>query len=330
MSQKLKSRSNLFEKFSKQLHLLKDEGIIDIELKYPETYICPLCLEQFQKSDLIANKSKNYLTEEDAPPAKLKGSRIALTCFECNSKAGHQIDHHLIHRIREIDDSKFHKDSVQRVRVEFEDTFVNSEITSKGNGLLNVLHKMDNNNPSTLDRFIYNLKNKSVGEILNMVPNKKRIDDSKVDKALLKTNYIIAFSKFGYIFLLDSYYDTIRREIKEPDSPTEGHLMISNQFKSNHIGTYYVCNPNSKSTFNVFSLKTDYSETLIGALLPFPNMEPKELHHNLTSIGTKFGKGKVGVTLDTRKYDPNADLFNDISEINIIINWSKNEPQQRV
>ena len=59
-------------------------------------------------------------------------------------------------------------------------------------------------------------------------------------------------------------------------------------------------------------------------------MEPKELHHNLTSIGTKFGKGKVGVTLDTRKYDPNADLFNDISEINIIINWSKNEPQQRV
>lgn len=200
MSKQLKSREKLFDKFSKQLHLLKNEGIIEIDLKFDETYICPICLDQFEKADLISNKSKNFLTEEDAPPAKLNGSRIALTCYECNSKAGHQIDHHLIHRIREIDNSKFHKDSVQRVRVEFEDTFVNSEITSKGNGLLSVLHRIDNNNPTTLDRFIYQLKNKSVGEILNMSPKKKQIDNGKVARALVKTNYIITFAKFGYIF----------------------------------------------------------------------------------------------------------------------------------
>lgn len=141
MSKRLQARTQLFEKFSKQLHLLEDNGILNIDLKYDETYICPLCLEQFKKSDLISDKSKNFLTEEDAPPAKLNGSRIALTCNECNSKAGHQIDHHLIHRIREIDDSRFHKDTVQNVRIEFEDTFVNSEITSNGNGLLSVLHR---------------------------------------------------------------------------------------------------------------------------------------------------------------------------------------------
>lgn len=321
MSKQLKSRERLFDKFSKQLHLLKNEGLIEIDLKFDETYICPICLDQFEKADLISSKSKNFLTEEDAPPAKLSGSRIALTCYECNSKAGHQIDHHLIHRLREIDDSKFHKDSVQNVRVEFEDTFINSVITSKGNGLLSVLHRIDNNNPTTLDRFIYQLKNKSLGEILSMSPKKKQIDNSKVDRALLKTNYIITFAKFGYIFLLDSFYQTIRDEIRNPDLPTNGHLMISNQFQSNQVGTYYVCNKNAKSIFNVFSLKTNYSETLIGALMPFPKMTPEELHKRLTNNGTKIGNEQVGVTLDTTNYDPKADLFTDLTEINKIRKW---------
>lgn len=329
MNKQLKSREKLFDRFSKQLHLLKNEGLINIDLKYDETYICPLCLNQFERSDLVSDKTKNFLTEEDAPPAKLNGSRIALTCFQCNSKAGHQIDHHLIHKIREIDDSKFHKGTTQRIRMEFEDTYVNSEITSKGNGLLSVLHKIDNNNPTTLDRFIYQLKNKSVGDLLDFSPKKKQIDNSKVDKALLKTNYIITFSKFGYIFLLDEYYNTIRDEIKKPDLPTDGHLMINNQFEPHQIGTYYVLNQNAKSIFNIFSLKTNYSETLIGALLPFPNMEPKQLHSNLTSNGTSIEKGKVGVELDTTTYDPDADLFGDLKEIKKIIAW-KNAPQQRI
>jgi hypothetical protein len=324
MSKTLNSRIKLFERFSKQLHLLKDAGILNIDLKYDETYICPICLEQFQKSDLISDNSKNFLTEEDAPPAKLNGSRIALTCYQCNSKAGHEIDHHLIHRIREIDDSKFHKDTVQQVRVEFEDTFVNSQITSEGNGLLRVLHKIDNNNPNTLDRFIYQLKNKSLSEILNMTPKKKKIEDSKVDKALLKSNYIITFSKFGYIFILDDYYNSIRREIKEPELATDGHLMINNQFERNQVGTYYVHNSLSKSIFNIFSLKTDYSETLIGALLPFPNMSPEELNHNLISNGDRIGDDKVGVVLDTTNYDLNVDLFSDLTEIKRILNWIKN------
>ena len=74
MSKQLNSRKRLFDKFSNQLHLLKKEGFIDIDLKYERTYICPLCINQFQESDLISSTDKNYLTEEDAPPEKLNGS----------------------------------------------------------------------------------------------------------------------------------------------------------------------------------------------------------------------------------------------------------------
>lgn len=321
MSKQLKARTKLFDVFSKQLHLLKDNGLLNIELKYQETYICPLCLEQFQKSDLISKDIGNYLTEEDAPPAKLNGSRVALTCHNCNSKAGHEIDHHLIHRIREIDDSKFHTGTVQKARFEIDNTIVNSQITSEGNGILKVLHRIDNNNPSSLDKFIHKLKSKSIGELLNMSVHKKIIDDTKVDKALLKANYIITFSKFGYIFLLDNYYNEIRNEIRQPDLPTKGHLFINNQFSPNQVGTYYVCNPNAKSILNVFTLKTEYSETVIGAIIPFPNKSSEDIHRSLVSTGERIGSDNVGVVLDTTNYDINVDLFRDIAEIKKIIKW---------
>ncbi|WP_077399537.1 hypothetical protein [Cellulophaga omnivescoria] len=322
MSKKLISRTKLFDKFSKQLHLLKENGLIDIELKYDETYICPLCLEQFQRVDLISDTNKNFLTEEDAPPEKLGGSRIALTCKDCNSKAGYQIDNHLINRIRENDDRKFYKGSKQYGNLEYNGERVTAEITSNGDGTLTVLHRTKKNNPNILDKFIYGIKNKTIGPILNLEPKKYKIDSERVNLALLKTNYIINFAKFGYIFLLDKHYDSIRTQIENMDEGYDGQIFLKDQFPKNKEGIYYVLNPGAKSTFSIFSLKTEYSETLIGAILPLPNKTPEEIHYSLTGNGYSIGEnGKIGVSLDTSNYDGGADLFNDLNEINKIINW---------
>ncbi len=322
MSRKLPSRNKLFDKFSNQLHLLKENGLIDIELKFSETYICPLCLAQFAKGDLISDSSKNFLTEEDAPPAKLGGSRIALTCKKCNSRAGHQIDNHLINRIREIDDSNFYKRSKQFRHLEYEGRKVTAEVTSNGDGTLTVLHRTKKNNPNLLDKFIYGIKNKTIGPILNLEPKKYIVDSDKVNLALLKTNYIINFAQFGYIFLLDSYYDSLRKQIENMNEGFDGQIFLKDQFQKDKEGMYYVLNQGAKSTFSIFSLKTEYSETLIGAILPLPNKTPKEIHSVLTSNGYDIGvKGKVGVSLDISNYDGSADLFNDIKEIKKIIAW---------
>lgn len=266
MSRKLPSRNRLFDKFSKQLHLLKENGLLDIKLKYSETYICPLCLKQFQKADLISDNSKNFLTEEDAPPEKLGGSRIALTCKKCNSKAGHQIDNHLINRIKEIDDSNFYKGSKQFRSLEYNGKKVTAEITSNGDGTLTVLHRTKKNNPNLLDKFIYGIKNKTIGPILNIEPKKYKVDSDRVNLALLKTNYIINFSRFGYIFLLDSHYDSIRKQIENMNEGYDGQIFLKDQFSKDKEGMYYVLNQGAKSTFSIFSLKTEYSETLIGAV----------------------------------------------------------------
>ncbi len=325
MSKKLNSRKRLFDIFSNQLHLLKDEGLIDIELKYERTYICPICLNQFEENDLVSSPNKNFLTEEDAPPAKLGGSRIALTCKECNSKAGHQIDNHLIHRLRNLDDKYYLNSTEQQRRVKFENSSIGGTLTPKGNGIIEIVHKPKNNNPKLLDKFIYALKNKSIGQLLNLEPRYKNVKDDCVERALLKTAYIITFSKFGYIFILDEYYDTIRDQIKNVNSKFEKFFFLKNQFTNDKVGTYYVLNQNAKSIFNIFSLKTDYSETLIGSIIPITGISSEQLHSNLVNQGYEIGEeGKAGVTLDTTHYDPDADLFNDIKEIRKIINWKEN------
>lgn len=322
MSKNLNSRKRLFDKFSQQLHLLKDEGLIDIELKYQKTYICPICLNQFQECDLTNKRNQNFLTEEDAPPEKLNGSRIALTCKDCNSKAGYQIDAHLIHRIRNLDDKYYLNSASQQRRIKFENSSIGSSLSPKGNGIIEVVHKPENNNPKLLEKFIYTLKNKSVGQILNLTPRYKNIKDDCVERALLKTAYIITFSKFGYIFLLDEYYNSIRTQIRDVNAEYEKHLFIKNQFANDKIGTNYVMNNKAKSIFNIFSLKTEYSETLIGSILPLPGNSPEDIYINLVSNGNGIEKkGLIGVTLDTRNYDPDADLFNDLKEIKKIINW---------
>ena len=321
MGTKLDSRKKLFDKFSNQLHLLKENGLINIDLKFDKTYICPICLDQFQEKDIISS-SANFLTEEDAPPAKLGGKRIVLTCKDCNSTAGHQIDNHLVNRIRENDENSFYKGTKQYRNIEFEGQNITAEITSNGDGTLRVFHKSKNNNPSLLDKFVYGIKNKTVGPLLNLEPKDYQVNSERVNLALLKTSYIITFSKFGYIFLLDDFFNPIRSQIRDMNAGYESHIFLSKQLETNNSGSYYVMNTGAKSIFNVFTLSTEYSQTVISSFIPMPNLTPEQIFENLTKSGYSVNEpGKVGVNLDVRNYDPNANLFNDITEIKKIINW---------
>jgi hypothetical protein len=321
MGTKLDSRKRLFDKFSNQLHLLKENGLINIDLKFDKTYICPICLDQFQEKDIISS-STNFLTEEDAPPAKLGGKRIVLTCKDCNSTAGHQIDNHLVNRIRENDENSFYKGTKQYRNIEFEGQNITAEITSNGDGTLRVFHKSKNNNPSLLDKFVYGIKNKTVGPFLNLERKDYQVNSERVNLALLKTSYIITFSKFGYIFLLDDFFNPIRNQIRDMNVGYESHIFLSKQLETNNSGSYYVMNTGAKSIFNVFTLSTEYSQTVISSFIPMPNLTPEQIFENLTKTGYSVNEpGKVGVNLDVRNYDPYANLFNDITEIKKIINW---------
>ena len=322
MSRRINKRKLLFNKFSKQLHLLKNEGLINFNLKYENTYICPICLTQFQESDLNSSKGKNYLTEEDSPPAKLNGSRIALTCKQCNSKTGHQIDSHLIHGIRNLDDKYYLNSESQKRKIIFEGSSVSGYLTPKGDGLIEVHNKIENNDPKLLDKLIYSMKNGSIMPALKIAPRYKDVKGDRVNRALLKTTYMLTFSKFGYIFLLDEYYDSIRKQILDLNYKFGTNIFVKNQFNRDQIGTHYINNLSVRALLNIFSLKTKYSETLIGSIFPMLAKSPESIHKILERQGYEIGqKGKFGLSLDTSFYDPDADLFADINKILEIYRW---------
>ena len=68
-----------------------------------EHYICPLCLNTFNLSEL-GDKVNDILTVEDVPPKSLGGNPILITCRNCNSKCGHNLDVYLLNEIRYIEE----------------------------------------------------------------------------------------------------------------------------------------------------------------------------------------------------------------------------------
>lgn len=317
MSSGLARRKSLFDKFSNQLLLLKEHGIIDIKFKYEKPYLCPICLDEFTEMHL-ENSRENFLTLEDAPPDSLGGTKIALTCKQCNSYCGTKIDNHLFEVIKAIDGSFFYKGSTLHGTITHEGKKVTVELLSQGDGQLEAYHRIKHNNPTLLDRFIYGIKNKTIGPVLNLDPPKIKFDPLRVNQALIKANYIITFSKFGYIFLLDAAYHSIRSQLLNPEKEIyKWGPFIKNQFSKDKIGNYYVHNQGIKSIFNIFLLKTEYSETLIGGLLPVPTIPIDLFIDNVVSLRDS----QSVVVLDTTKYDPEVNLFNDMPQIIKFRRW---------
>jgi hypothetical protein len=146
----LERRKQLFNKFSNQLLLLKQHGIIDTHFSSARPDLCPICLMEFTDTDL-QNNSSNFLTLEDAPPHSLGGGKIALTCKRCNSGCGHNIDNHLTEIIRAIDASYFYKGSQRFGTITHEGEKLTVELTSQGDGTLKEYHRIKHNNPTLLD-----------------------------------------------------------------------------------------------------------------------------------------------------------------------------------
>ena len=156
--------------------------------------------------------------------------------------------------------------------------------------------------------------------VLNLEPpGRSKVDPKRVNYALVKTNYIITFAKFGYIFLLDPQYDNIRRQLLEPENIHYPWTpFLKDQMTSENIGTYYVDNPGLGSILNIFALRTEYSETIIAGTLPLPFLSTEEYGARIDAAKDHNDEFE----LVTMSYDPEANLFNNWVEIRKVLNWA--------
>jgi len=317
MAQTDQKKRILFDKFSNQLLILKEKNIILNDFEYDKPYLCPICLREFSERHLTPLLKENHLTLEDAPPDSLGGSRIALTCKECNNTCGHTIDWHLTEAIHYRDSQAFYKGSVHPGKIAVDGKYVTVELTAEGNGVLKAYHRIAKNNPTVLEKFIFGLKNKTIGPILNFERPAPKFLKERVNYAIVKTNYIITFSKFGYIFLLNPIYNDIRSQLLNPTQVIYPYSpFVENQFSSQDIGTKYITTQGLESILNIMAFRTKYSETIVSASLNLP-------HLTIEQLGTRIDQAKVGNVLhgEFSRYDDSIDLFNDFNEIEKIRRW---------
>lgn len=155
-------RLAIFRRYADNLKLLASEGLLpDLELKYDETYICPVCTNQFSV-EALNQKVINPLTLEDAPPKSLGGKADILTCRNCNNSCGQKIDHHLSERMRELDNAQFLPKVQFNAKFEHNGKQVQGTIRIEEDGTITAIHKKKTNEPSKLENFIKALIPKAV------------------------------------------------------------------------------------------------------------------------------------------------------------------------
>lgn len=199
--------SKMFEAYHKHLNIIKDLAITDRK----DEYICPICLRGFRKHEI------NKLSLEDVPQKAVGGKKIAITCKECNNTQGNTIDYHLINFIDFIERRQFLIGSDRKIVIGElnDDNPINASIRVNDSNDIDLLIP---NNYYKSKEYLERLNLMVKGKQLWAQDKPLKIDKRFVSTAIIKNAYITLFSKTGYTFLLDDYYDRLRLHIKDPES----------------------------------------------------------------------------------------------------------------
>jgi hypothetical protein len=259
-----KRRHGIFIQYSTHLAFLRDSGILDIDLKFDRTYICPVCLRQFSEADLDQSL-KNPLTLEDAPPKSLGGKASILICKECNNNAGHYIDVHLAERMNELDNEAFLPGVVFAAQTENNGLLSKAKVSVSENREITIRHDIKKNHPGKLNDYIEATGRDTPINILF----EKKADPVRMQLALLKTGYLLTFVKFGYAFILNDSYNRVRDQLRHPEQliyPT--NFWFNFDALANHYGVPFITEPGLEAIFPIFALKTKFSERAFGTAIP--------------------------------------------------------------
>jgi hypothetical protein len=168
-------------------------------------YMCPLCLVLFE--------DPSDLTQEHAPPKRLGGTVVALTCKSCNNNAGAVIDVQVKAQEDYLDFLDGRMEGMRDARLEVEGVSVRAEagLTSDG---LTFVPSANRNDPETFEQHnqAWDGLRPAGGSVkFSVVFNYRR---SVVAAGWLRSAYLVAFAALGYSYILDSRLNIVRQQIK--------------------------------------------------------------------------------------------------------------------
>lgn len=314
-------RKSIFEKYSENLTFLNQSRIISIELKFDQTFICPICLNQFSEKSLDQSV-ENPLTLEDVPPKSLGGKANILTCKKCNNTCGHVLDKHLTERMIELDIHGFLPDVEFPAKFEIDGKIVQGLIKIDSNGKMTAFHMNKNNNPVKLKDYIHAVKNAAFE--LHIPP--KNVNPNNLQLALLKIGYLLVFEKYGYSIILDKSYDRIRHQLLNPFEVT---YPLDFWFKPNWskelYGVPFIFEKGFEAICPIFPLKTKSSERVFVTLIP---LSTKPIEEVICELKRRLSKPvRLRVAFDPM--NGGVDYLTHIEAIKKMKEWISNLSQIR-
>jgi hypothetical protein len=311
-------RRQIFNVYTQQWELLKQHNfLMGYNQKYVSNYICPICLRHFSPKDLDQSLA-NPLTLEDAPPKALGGKANTLTCKECNNTLGSKIDSHLSIRLNEMDQRKFLPGTEAKVKVKMGDEVVQGKVRVEDDGTINMIHSKKNNHPERSEEFIGKVDPNSENPFVSIEFPTGTFNPDKLQYAILKTAYMLAFEKFGYSFILDPTYDRLREQLLNPDQkiyPTK--FWNEGYFPKKLCGVHFITEQGLESILVVFPVKTDHSERIISAILPLPFNPIDDV---LAKLNQKI-EDEGGFHATCYPFGPGSEYLTDIAHIRHTMNW---------
>jgi hypothetical protein len=194
------------------LELSQDLSTITSDL--PDQVLCPLCLSAFNEQCL--DSSEPTLTEEHIIPKELGGRRVTLTCKRCNNTHGHEIDIHLIQRVRVMDSLAGRGEWAIRGRIEVNGITVPTDVDWKVPVGETTSFNLRPNSPAVFDAIQQQMRSGQVQSI-NVTMRGDYIPE-RVSLAVLRIAYLVMFHEFGYRYILSPAAGVIRETLSQFES----------------------------------------------------------------------------------------------------------------
>ena len=281
-------RLKLFEIYSKNLEWVKKHPDISFKPDFKNGVICPICFKLFSEKDLDLSID-NHLTLEDVPPKSLGGKPLTLTCKDCNSRSGYSLDKNLLQRLLEIDADSFLPNSRTKAKFKLLNNTVNGLIEIDDKGKWHIDLQTERSNPNDAAKFIDNMFPPRTSYSPLFHPEKifeseyespefsleflKTANVRKAEVALLRIGYLLAYSAFGYGFLINSGLYKVRAQILNPEKDILPKVFwLPVELPEEREGVNIVTLPKELRCFLiVFRLRTRSKSRQFSIVLPGPS-----------------------------------------------------------
>lgn len=287
-------KKKIFEHYSTNLNWIKEKTNVKFKIEFERGILCPICLDIFLENQLEIS-SENYLTLEHNPPDSLGGKANILTCKSCNNKLGHKCDVALLNYLLDQDFKNFKPNSKHRTILKNpKGDKVTAIINWDNDGKLIIDVKGKHSNPKDLKNIIES-EEKGIfpneNDPYSFFTSKWNFEFESPNKgdmrlasiALLKIGYLLAFEKFGHIFLFNKNLDIIRKQILNPDENIiKDPFWINYNFPENLLGMSIIEKPKKLNAFvSTFKLVTPSGSPQISIVLPKYGENDYEIYQNM-------------------------------------------------